>query len=151
MSELDAVLDAFIKSKLDIIKDAASPEEKNELIASLHEQKKQKIINEIKEQCKSEIISKANIEIQQKVHRQKLDEIKSLMRNGFVLAFIVGLAVNQVTDLFGMWKGTVGIEYLGKTVLFSIILLLVCLVAYGMSFIKHAIDFIDDAKKDKDK
>lgn len=72
------------------------------------------------------------------------------MWNGFALAFIVGLAVNQVTDLVGMWKGTVDAQYLVKTLGASIIFLLICLVAYGYSFIKNAIEFLDDLKnKDK--
>ena len=148
MSELDKVLDTVMDLKSNLIQQEAPDQDKEEFITALREQKKQEIVKEIREEYKQEIIKAANIEIMKETHRQKLQEIKSLMWNGFVLAFIVGLAVNQVTELLGFWKGTISAGSLKMTVLFTIVLLLICLAAYGFSFIAKAISLFDEFKKD---
>ncbi len=149
MSELEKVLDAVMKSKDDLIREEISEADRDELIASLRETMKKKIVEEVKEQYKQEIIEEANDEMTKAANRQKLKEIKSVMWNGFLLAFVVGLVVNQVTDLVGFWKGTVSAGDLGKTIILVIVLLAVCLLLYGYSFLASAISLFDDIKKDK--
>lgn len=149
MSELDKLLDAFMKSKAELIQGEAPAEEKDELIAALREKKKEDIVKEIKSQYKKELLKEINTETAKEIHRQKIRDLKSLMWSGFLLAFVVGLAVNQATDIIGFYKGTVTIDRIWPTVLITFILCLVCILAYLYSFCKNALSLFDEMKKDK--
>ena len=149
MSELDKILDTIMALNAELIRQEAPNEDKKELLAALRESKKRQIISEIRNEYKQEIISDANEEIAKKVNRQKLREIKSLILNGFILAFIVGLAVNQVTELLGFWKGTVTNGSREMTILFTIVFMFICLITYSFLFISKAISLFDELKKDK--
>ena len=118
MSELDKILDAVMKSKMELIQREAPSEERDELITALREKKKQEIV-------------------------------KSLMWSGFLLAFVVGLAVNQATDLIGYYKGTVMVDEIWPTVMITCGLCLICIGAYVYSFWKNAVSLFDDFKKNK--
>ena len=54
--ELDRILDAVMKAKEELIREEATEEERNELIASLREQRKKIIIQEIRQEYKEELI-----------------------------------------------------------------------------------------------
>lgn len=151
MSELDRVLDAVMKAKEELIKEEASEEERAELIASLREQRKKKIIQEIRQEYKEELIQEADMEVKERVNRQKLEELKKLMWSGFLLAFIVGLAVNQATDIIGYCKGAVTVDNLWITIIITGFLCVICLLAYLYSFFKDAISLFDDLKTKKRK
>ncbi len=103
MSELDKVLDALMKDKKELIIQEAPSDDRDEFLALFRENKKKKIIEEIKEEYKQILIQEADIEIKKEVNRQKIEDLKSLMWSGFLLAFIVGLAVNQATDIIGYY------------------------------------------------
>ena len=45
---------------------------------------------------------------------------------GFLVAFFVGLLVNQVTDFIGYFKGTIQVADIWPTIMISIVLLIVC-------------------------
>lgn len=150
MSELDRLLDAVMKSKADFIKQEAPEDEREALIAALREKQKNKIIDEIKAEYKDEIIHSANEELEKRANRKKIKDIRSLMWNGFFLAFIVGLAVNQVTELLGFWKGTISTGSLSMTVGFTVTLLLVCLLAYGYSFISNVLSLFDNLREERE-
>ena len=82
--ELDRILDAVMKAKEELIREEATEEERNELIASLREQRKKIIIQEIRQEYKEELIREADLEVKERVNRQKLDELKKLMFSGFL-------------------------------------------------------------------
>lgn len=137
MSELDKVLDAVMRLKEDIIEKNASSEDKNEVIDALREQKRQRIINEIKEEYKQQVIQEANIEIKKELNKQKIAELRNLMVEGFFLAFLVGLAVNQATDLISVVKEKWFSNcYFQVTFAVFVVLVLVCIGTYIYTFCK---------------
>ncbi|MCI9610787.1 MAG: hypothetical protein HFH33_01945 [Eubacterium sp.] len=149
--ELDRILDAVMKAKEELIREEATEEERNELIASLREQRKKIIIQEIRQEYKEELIREADLEVKERVNRQKLDELKKLMFSGFLLAFIVGLAVNQATEIIGYYKGTITADNLWITLVLTGGLCLICLLAYLYSFFKDVMALLDDLKSKKEK
>ncbi len=151
MSELDKVLDALMKDKKELIIQEAPSEDRDEFLALFRENKKKKIIEEIKEEYKQILIQEADIEIKKEVNRQKIEDLKSLMWSGFLLAFIVGLAVNQATDIIGYYKGTVTADKIWPTIIITAVLCMICLIAYLYSFWKNAVTLFDDLKTEKSK
>ena len=73
------------------------------------------------------------------------------MWSGFLLAFIVGLAVNQATDIIGYYKGTVTADKIWPTIIITAVLCMICLIAYLYSFWKNAVTLFDDLKTEKSK
>ncbi len=144
MSKLDEVLDALMKSKSGVIAENASVEEKDELIAALREKKKKEIIDEIREKYKEELKKEVDIEAQKSLHKARIKELRSLMWNGFALAFVVGLAVNQVTDFIGYYKGSVNLEKIWPTNIIICVLFIICLALYLYSFVKQALELLDE-------
>ena len=149
MSELDEVLNVVMNSKKDIISKETSEAEREELITALRAQKKKKIIQEIKEEYKQEVIEAADIEINEKLNHQKIKDIKSLMWNGFFVAFMVGLVVNQVTELLGLLKFEISESQLVPTLIFTVVLLLICLGMYLFSFVKNVLLVFNEKKGNK--
>lgn len=147
MGELDKVLDALMKSKTDIIRDSVSKEEQEDLIEALRERTKNRIIQEIKAEYKAEVLKEVDFEIQQQANAKKISELKSLMWNGFVLAFVVGLVVNQVTDVIGYYKGSVSLSVIWPTNIIIAVLLSICLAFYFYGFIKSALSIINKEEK----
>lgn len=137
-----------MKSKEELIKREVSDEERKELILSLREKKKDEIIKEIKKEYKEELLREIHVEKQKERDRQKLEDFQGLMWNGFFLAFFVGLAVNQVTDIIGYYKGTVTVKQIWLTTMIAAVLCTACLIAYLYTFCRKAITMYNDWKKD---
>lgn len=151
MGELDTLLDAFIKLRADALKENVSQKEREEIFAALREKKKADIIHEIKEEYKTELMEEVNLEAEKGLNRQKIEDLKSLMWSGFVLAFLVGLAVNQTTDIIGFYKGTVTVGDIRPTAFLALGLCAFCILAYIYSFLRNAVSLLDDLKKSKNK
>ena len=149
MSELDKLLDVVMHLKSEIIQKEALESDKKELIDALREQKRQKIIAEIKEEYKKELIEAANLEIEQEINRRKIEDIKSLIWHGCFLAFWIGLAVNQVTDVIGYYKGTVTEGNVGISWITASILIIFSAVVYGYDFLERVLFLYDEIKKGK--
>lgn len=141
---LDEVLDSLMEAKNDVIVKNASEKDRNALISALREKTKADIIQEVKCECEKEIIKKANNEIQKRTNEERVKQLKSLMWNGFVVAFLVGLAINQVTELITVLKGLVPININATTSIISAILLVIVLVMYFYQFIKGTINILNE-------
>lgn len=148
MDKLDKVIDVFINTKGEIVNSNAPSEAKDELLAALREKTRNEIVQEIKATCKNEILKEANLEIQKKVNQEKLKQLRDLMWSGFFIAFIVGLTVNQITDIIGYFKGSVSMENITVTVILSIVLVLACWLLYGYSFMKEVFQTFKDIKNE---
>ena len=146
MKELDKMLDALMRAKEQTIVKTAPEEDKEELIGALREQMKNKIIQEVMEEYKEQIIAEANLEIEKRKQQHKVKELRSLMWNGFVVAFVVGLSVNQITDIIGYYKGSVQLTALWPTIIITVILVAICIVLYLYSFLKDALNILSDNK-----
>lgn len=71
------------------------------------------------------------------------------MWNGFFVAFIVGLVVNQVTELLGLLKSEISESELVPTLIFTVVLLLLCLGIYLFSFVKDVLSVFNEKKVSK--
>ena len=137
---LDETLDALMESKGDIIDKNATAKDREELITALREKLKADIIEEIRLEYKDEIVAQANDDIQKRVNKEKIEQLKSLMWNGFLVAFLVGLAINQITELITALKKLVPIDINIVTTIISIVLLGIVVSMYVYQFIKDAIN-----------
>lgn len=146
MDNLDKVIEVFIDSKSEIIDKNASEEERNDLLIALREKTKNEIVQEIRKHYKDEIIAEAETEMIKKNSYEKIKQMKNLMWTGFIVAFAVGLAVNQITEIIGYFKGTIIVDSITSTMILSIVFCLLCIVIYIYSFMK---DFLEIIKKDK--
>lgn len=147
MSELDKLLDAVMRQKQDVIEAEADPSERQELIDALREKKKDDIVKEIRNEYKQELKEEIISEMQDERNRKKIEDLKELIVTSLVMAFLVGLAVNQVTDIISYFKnGDTGIS-LGWTVLCTIILFAISVLLYIQFFIKKAMDIINNSIK----
>lgn len=63
------------------------------------------IKNEIFELEKTKIIEDAQVEIEKEKQMMKTKQLKTLMYEGFLVAFVVGLIVNQSTEIINLTKG----------------------------------------------
>lgn len=144
MEELDRVIDALMKAKEDKIGSDMSAMDKSELIEALKKEKKRKIIQEIRDEYREEIVEESEAEIKKNSQNKKIGELRSLMWDGFVLAFIVGLAVNQATDFIGYYKGSVTLANIQSTVIIMGILLLICVLLYFYRFLRNAIEIFNE-------
>ena len=150
MSELDKIIDLAIRYKADVFSENISECNKNEFVEALKKQKKQEIIDEVKQMHIQEIMECAEIARKKEINRQKIVELQKLMWSGFFLAFIVGLAVNQATDIIGYYKGSVTLNEIWSTVALTGILIFVCIIAYIYTLVKQMIGlFSDNEKKER--
>ena len=150
MNKLDEVLDALMKSKEDIIAKNATDKDKSELISALREKIKAQIPDEIKLEYKHEMVKQADAEIKKKVNNEKEKQLKSLMWNGFAVAFIVGLAINQITELITFLKELTPLNINILTLVLSIILIVIVVVLYLYQFIRDVINTWSEIKKNKE-
>ena len=104
-----------------------------------------KVLDKVME-IKAELIQESAPE---EANRQKIEDLRNLMWSGFFLAFLVGLAVNQVTDIIGYYKGTVAVDEIWPTVAWSVALCGVCIVTYIYNFLVKAISLINNSKNKK--
>ena len=73
------------------------------------------------------------------------------MWNGFFVAFLVGLAINQITELLVTIKQVVPINTNISTLIFSIILSGIVAFMYFYQFIKEAIATLNMLRKGEQK
>ena len=73
-----------------------------------------------------------------------MEELKEIIWSGFLVAFFVGLLVNQVTDVITHLKGD---DNMQGTLAAIIILLLLCLAVFLYMFIAKVKKIYDAIKK----
>ena len=151
MSELDKVLDVFLDTKKLAISKTAKLEDSDDLVSALRERTKNKIVSEIKEEYKKELKKEVNTEIQEEQHRKKISELKTLMWEGFIIAFIVGLTTDQVTDIIAHFKGSALLPSVWTTIGIAVVLLLVAIGIYAYTFFNNVLSIIREYKDAKKK
>ena len=72
--------------------------------------------------------------------------LKNLAINGVIVAFFVGLLVNQSTDIIGYWKGSFQASNIWITVGIAVALLVICIIIFAYMFISELIKML---RKDK--
>ena len=87
MGKLDEVLEVFMDAKKETLVGKVEEEELEEFCSTIRENAKKVIVDEVKRECTNEIISKASEEINRISEKNRIRELKRLMRDGFVIAF----------------------------------------------------------------
>lgn len=120
---LDKVVYYFVRHE--------SKGEREEILQAAEQRIKEQIITKIKDDVRSEERTKAKEEIEAEENEKKLDELKDIIWSAFLVAFLVGLLVNQVTDIITLFKNG-SIQW---TVIIICLLLLLCLVVFFIMFV----------------
>lgn len=97
------MINAYIESQ------KISEGETNDEIEYIKDSAKENLFNAIKEEIiileKDRIKKQAEDEIIKLEQERRIKEIKVLMYEGFIIAFVVGLIVNQATEILNVSKG----------------------------------------------
>lgn len=149
MSEtLEKLLNNFIESKHSEIKENTEKDEYMEyMTTAVKEKMRAAVVEEIRRELEPEIIEKVKKDNEIEEQKRRVKELQEVLWSGFIIAFIVGLLVNQVTDIISFLKGASGIESISSTIWICIGLLAVCIIAYGWLFITKVLEFIHELKK----
>lgn len=149
--ELSKVLDNYISSKeCEILKDEASEEEREMLIGAVKDKIEKIIYEEIKDEVRNQAIADAEKEINKRVGMKRIREYKNLILTGIIVAFFVGLLVNQVTDIIALCKGSVTLENIGITIIIIFVIIVICIfIAIGL-FLSEIIKMLESENDEKD-
>ncbi len=142
MGKLDEVLNVFCDSKKDVFANNAKEEDIQELKELLKNEIRQNIIDEIVAEQSKEIAIKAQKELDRSEEDKRIGETKNLLWNGFIMAFIVGVLVNQVTDIISFYKGGSSLKTISPTVWICVILAIFCLGMYIYTFAQNFIKIV---------
>ena len=114
MSEtLKTVLDKYIESQNKVVfRENAVPEDKDGYVDAIKQSLTDKIYDEIRAEVRDEALADASKIIEEKAGLKRIDEFKKLAINGVIVAFFVGLLVNQSTEAI-LFSNRFG--YLGET------------------------------------
>lgn len=140
--QLDRILDMVIKLKKEQIKPDAPEQERIELMIALKRQYKSDIIEEIKAEYREELRQELMQEAEYLQQQQQIKDLKATLWSGFLLAFVVGLAVNQATDIITYLKGAVTPSNIWVTVWIVVVLCLLCVGAYLYLFMRNVLSLL---------
>lgn len=142
MGKFDDVLDVFCETKKEVFANNAKEEDIKELQELMRNKIRQEIVDEIVNEYSKEIASKSEKEFNRSEEAKRIAEAKSLLWNGFVMAFIVGILVNQVTDIISFYKGGSSLETIFSTACLCVLLAIICLGMYIYTFAQNFIKIV---------
>ena len=137
--KLDSLVDLVI-SKND---DYSNLEDGNKLLVK--KKLKSEILYEIKQEVKENAIEEAKKDIDDYMTKKKLKDYKELTIFGLIIAFIIGLSVNQFTDVIGFYKKLIDKEPV-VSIAFAIIIVAIAIYLIFKHILKE-IDNLSDNKK----
>ncbi len=137
--KLDSLVDLVI-SKND---DYSNLEDGNKLLVK--KKLKSEILYEIKQEVKENAIEEAKKDIDDYMTKKKLKDYKELTILGLTIAFIIGLSINQFTDVIGFYKKLIGKEP-RVSILTTIIIVAIAIYLIFKHILKE-IDNLSDNKK----
>lgn len=152
MDTLDEVLESFLSSKIDVLKERLDDPGVNatleEMRDALKVQKKDAIITEIKNQYRCELEAEVHQKHKKELRTEKIKNTKKLIWEGLILAFVVGLATNQATEIITLIKECWPNRELLTTIICLSVFVLICIILYLVQFVKTALSIIEDSEKD---
>ncbi len=137
--KLDSLVDLVI-SKND---DYSNLEDGNKLLVK--RKLKSEILYEIKQEVKENAIEEAKKDIDDYMTKKKLKDYKELTIFGLIIAFIIGLSVNQFTEVIGFYKKLIDNEPC-VSITFAIIIVAIAIYLIFKHILKE-IDNLSDNKK----
>lgn len=142
--QLDTIIDNYIKVK--DIQLENTEDERREILEAAKQELKRKIYKEIKEEVKDEACREAARDIENMAELRRINDFRKLAVDGLVVAFFVGLLVNQCTDLIGYFKGSVTLDNVYHTIILCIVFLVVCILVFGSVFVSSLIRMLKEKK-----
>lgn len=136
---LDIVVSQYVHNN------AEEKQEQPLILAAEEENIKKKIIEEIEPGIREEEYKKAKAKVEAEENEKKLEELKEIIWSGFLLAFLVGLLVNQVTDVITRLKN-------GSMIWTGIMIIVlggICFAVFCWMFVARVKKIYDDIKKNK--
>ena len=129
MSEtLHTVIENYIASKSEkILQQEASDNEKEEYTNAVISKLEDRVYDEVKRDVRDKALAEAEKIIEKRSELRKIEELKKLTVEGLIVAFFVGLLVNQVTDMITFFKGTVTSSNFYVTIIIIFVLLFICI------------------------
>lgn len=144
---LETLLDKYLKLEEKILfRENAVPNEKEAYVDAIKKQLSDKIYAEIKQEILESVLADAEEIIEKKAGLKRIEEFKKLSIDGLIVAFFVGLLVNQSTDIIGYFKGSFFTNNIWLTVGVAVVLLLICVGIFVGLFISELIKLL---RKDK--
>ncbi|MFR9281535.1 MAG: hypothetical protein ACLVKV_02880 [Peptoniphilus lacrimalis] len=137
--KLDSLIDLVI-SKND---DYSNLEDGNKLLVK--KKLKSELLSEIKQEVQENAINDAKKDIDEYRTKKKLKDYKELTILGLIIAFIIGLSVNQFTDVIGFFKKLIDGEP-WVSITFAIIIAAIAIYLIFKHILKE-IDNLSDNKK----
>lgn len=117
------------------------------IIEAAKKRLKQEIYIEIYKEVKDKALRDADTRIAEQKELHHIKELKKLAIEGLIVAFFVGLLVNQVTDIISFLKGTLVLESIFPTLFISLALLFICVLIFLLEFILTFIELWRKVKK----
>ena len=71
------------------------------------------------------------------------------MIDGAIVAFFVGMLVNQVTELLGVFKNMFKMNNVALTSICSMLLLFICIAIFGARFLSEALRILRREKNEE--
>ena len=102
-----------------------------------------KIYAEIQDEVLTNYAKTLEAKILKELRTARIREFKELAFSGLFLTLAVGLLVNQLTDILGIFKGTVLESVLCVTIIYSIAFIFVSGVIFLRGFQRKLKNFID--------
>lgn len=148
---LETLIDKYIDSQDAVVfRDNAVPDDKEAYVNAIKKELTDRIYNEIRKEIRDEALADASELIEMKAGIKRIEEFKKLTVNGLIVAFFVGLLVNQSTDIIGYFKGSFETQNIWSTVGIAIVLFLICSVISLGLFISEIIKMLRKEKNEAD-
>lgn len=144
MSEhLEQVVSYFVESKeIDNLGNKPGNTREEMLKKAAKESIINAIYKEIYDEVEEEAFLSAEKRSKEKSTERKMREAKNLIIKGFIVAFFVGMAVNQLTEVISIFKNGLTTGNLMDTIIMFIIFLCICIGLLGYMFIKEVLALI---------
>lgn len=149
-SKLDALIDKYVREKEHMFSADVPDDEKVVYINAIKKQLADEVRTEIRVEVAAEAIKEAQLEIEKNSLIARIKEYKRLSIDGLLIAFFVGMLVNQSTDLVSYFKGVFQSGKTWITIVFCIVLaVIVTTIFFGM-FFEEAIKLLGKGKNESD-
>ena len=150
------VVEVYVEDKRNSLGLGEEDPNAEEVMKAFKKNISQGIMREVvhEQEKKIEQFAKKKIEEEQKEATKQREEnhireLKVLLWEGFFIAFVVGLLVNQATDIISIFKGVLDPEHIVFTLITISILLLLCVLMFSLEYLKKLLAFFKDGNAEK--
>lgn len=118
-------------------KRTVSDTEKEQIINILKSETSDAVLKEIRAELSTEIEKEIRTSIEEENRLAKLSDLTKFIFEGFVIALLVGLLVNQITELISYYKGaSPELPYI-STWIITIVLSAICSLILFVGFVRE--------------